>query len=137
MASDTRDQEMISEKVAPVLVARTLKPFDLVVIFVAIVLFINNSAGLQFAGPSVFIFWVVGFATFLITGAFVTAQLGRMFPEEGSLYVWTHKALGPFWGFFAGFVAWWPGPISMVFIGILVAAFLQNFASYFTCSGKP
>ena len=80
MAEKAREQ-MISEKVAPVLVARTLGPFDLVVIFVAIVLFINNAAGVQFAGPSVFIFWIVAFATFLVTGAFVTAQLGRMFPE--------------------------------------------------------
>jgi amino acid transporter len=79
---------MISERIAPTLVARTLGPFDLVVVFVAIVLFINNSAGVQFAGPSMFIFWPIAFATFLITGAFVTAQLGRMFPEEGSLYVW-------------------------------------------------
>jgi amino acid transporter len=124
------DEQMISEKVAPVLVARTLGPFDLVVIFVAIVLFINNAAGVQFAGPSVFIFWIVAFLTFLITGAFVTAQLGRMFPEEGSLYVWTHKVLGPFWGFFAGFVAWWPGPISLVFIGILFANYLQQAAVF-------
>ncbi len=131
------DDQMISERIAPVLVARTLGPFDLVVIFVAIVLFINNAAGVQAAGPSIFIFWILAFATFLITGAFVTAQLGRMFPEEGSLYVWTHKVLGPFWGFFAGFVAWWPGPISLVFIGILVANFLQSFASFFTCHGQP
>ena len=124
------DEKMISEKVAPVLVARTLGPFDLVVIFVGIVLFINNAAGVQFAGPSVFVFWVFAFATFLITGAFVTAQLGRMFPEEGSLYVWTHKVLGPFWGFFAGFVAWWPGPIVMVAAGILVANFIQQVAAF-------
>src|SRR5712691_5325290 len=138
MATQAVDENvMISEKVAPVLVARTLGPFDLVVIFVAIVLFINNSAGVQFAGPSIFIFWIVAFATFLITGGFATAQLGRMFPEEGSLYVWTHKVLGPFWGFFAGFVAWWPGPISLVFIGILVANFLQQFARFFTCNGQP
>lgn len=130
MAARTDENEMISEKVAPVLVARTLGPFDLVVIFVAIVLFIINSAGLQFAGPSVFIFWIVAFATFLITGAFVTAQLGRMFPEEGSLYVWTHKVLGPFWGFFAGFVAWWPGPIVMVASGTLVAAFIHEVAAF-------
>lgn len=129
MATQSEDR-MISEKIAPILVARTLGPFDLVVIFVAIVLFINNSAGVQFAGPSVFIFWVVAFATFLITGGFVTAQLGRMFPEEGSLYVWTHKALGPFWGFFAGFVAWWPGPIVMVAAGILVANFVQQIAAF-------
>ncbi len=124
------DEQMLSEKVAPVLVARTLRPFDLIVIFVSIVLFITNAAGLQFAGPSVFVFWIVAFATFLITGAFVTAQLGRMFPEEGSLYVWTHKVLGPFWGFFAGFVAWWPGPIVMVTCGILVANFLQQVAAF-------
>jgi amino acid transporter len=136
MATQTEEQ-MLSEKIAPVLVARTLGPFDLVVIFVAIVLFINNSAGVQFAGPSMFIFWTLAFATFLITGGFVTAQLGRMFPEEGSLYVWTHKALGPFWGFFAGFVAWWPGPIVMVAAGILVANFAQQVASFFTCGGEP
>ena len=130
MASASDEQVMISEKVAPLLVAKTLGAFDLVVIFVGIVLFINNSAGVQFAGPSVFIFWIIAFATFLITGAFVTAQLGRMFPEEGSLYVWTHKALGPFWGFFAGFVAWWPGPLVMVVAGILVAAFAQQIATF-------
>jgi amino acid transporter len=124
------DERMISEQVAPVLVARTLGSFDLVVIFVAIVLFINNAAGVQFAGPAVFIYWTVAFLTFLITGAFVTAQLGRMFPEEGSLYVWTHKVLGPFWGFFAGFVAWWPGPISLVFIGVLFANYLQQAAVF-------
>ena len=130
MADRTRDDVMISERIAPVLVARTLGPFDLVVIFVAIVLFIINSAAVQAAGPSIYIFWIVAFATFLITGAFVTAQLGRMFPEEGSLYVWTHKALGPFWGFFAGFVAWWPGPLVMVTCGILFANFLQQVAAF-------
>lgn len=126
----TPDGRMVSEEIAPVLVAKTLGPFDLIVIFVAIVLFINNSAGLQAAGPSIFVIWIVAFLTFLITGAFVTAQLGRMFPEEGSLYVWTHKALGPFWGFFAGFVAWWPGPIVMVAAGILVANFIQQVALF-------
>src|SRR5712691_12622781 len=138
MATQAVDENvMISEKIAPALVARTLGPFDLVVIFVAIVLFINNAAGVQFAGPSVFVFWIVAFATFLITGGFVTAQLGRMFPEEGSLYVWTHKALGPFWGFFAGFVAWWPGPIVMVLAGTLVVTFAQQIAAFSTCSGQP
>jgi amino acid transporter len=136
MAAEADDQ-MISEKVAPVLVARTLGPFDLVVIFVAIVLFINNASGVQYAGPSMFIFWIIAFATFLITGGFVTAQLGRMFPEEGSLYVWTHKVLGPFWGFFAGFVAWWPGPLVMVAAGILVANFAQQAAAFFDCDGEP
>jgi glutamate:GABA antiporter len=130
MALGRDERVMVSERVAPVLVARTLGAFDLVVIFVGIVLFIVNSASLQFAGPALFVYWIVAFLTFLITGAFITAHLGRMFPEEGSLYVWTHKALGPFWGFFAGFVAWWPGPIVMMLAGILVVTFAQQIATF-------
>ena len=48
-----------------------------------------------------------------------------MFPQEGSLYVWTQKALGPFWGFFAGFCAWWPGVLVMVATGDAVVTLLQ------------
>ncbi len=113
------ERDMISEKVAPTLVARVLNSFDLVVIFVAIILFIPNASTVQFAGSAAFVFWGLGFLTFLIPGAFVTAQLGRMFPNEGSLYVWTQKALGSFWGFFAGFVAWWPGVLVMILSGTL------------------
>jgi glutamate:GABA antiporter len=134
MAMARDERTMISERVAPVLVAKTLGSFDLVVIFVGIVLFIVNSASLQSAGPSLFVFWIVSFLTFLVTGAFVTAHLGRMFPDEGSLYVWTHKALGPFWGFFAGFVAWWPGPIVMMLAGILVVTFAQQIGTFLDVS---
>jgi glutamate:GABA antiporter len=119
------DRNMISEQVAPTLVSRVLTSFDLVVIFVALVLFIPNSSTVQPAGPASFVFWGLGFLTFLIPGAFVTAQLGRMFPEEGSLYVWTHKALGSFWGFFAGFAAWWPGVLVMILSGSLVVTLSQ------------
>src|SRR6266436_2633879 len=119
------ERDMISEKVAPTLVGRVLNSFDLVVIFVALVLFVSNSSTVQFAGSAIYVFWILGFLTFLIPGALVTAQLGRMFPEEGSLYVWTHKALGKFWGFFAGIVAWWPGVLVMVLTGSLVVSLSQ------------
>ena len=127
------ERDLISERVAPTLVSRVLNSFDLVVIFVALVLFVSNSATVQTAGSAIYVFWFLGFVTFLIPGAFVTAQLGRMFPEEGSLYVWTHKALGSFWGFFAGFVAWWPGVLVMVLTGSLVVSLAQAIhASLFT-----
>ena len=131
MAADMTgdDRTMVSERVAPTLVGRVLNSFDLVVIFVALVLFVSNSATVQSAGSAVYVFWVLGFLTFLIPGAFVTSQLGRMFPEEGSLYVWTHKALGQFWGFFAGFVAWWPGVLVMILSGSLVVSLAQSINS--------
>jgi amino acid transporter len=47
-----------------------------------------------------------------------------MFPGEGSIYLWTHKAFGPFWGFFAGFCAWWPGVLVMVATGVVSITFL-------------
>ena len=125
----TPERTMISETVAPTLVGRVLNSFDLVVIFVALVLFIPNASTVQFAGPAAFVFWGLGFLTFLIPGGFVTAQLGRMFPEEGSLYVWTHKALGSFWGFFAGFAAWWPGVLVMILSGSLVVSLSQSINS--------
>src|SRR5260370_39126181 len=113
------ERDMISEKVAPTLVGRVLNCFDLVVIFVALVLFVSNSSTVQFAGSAIYVFWILGFLTFLIPGALVTAQLGRMFPEEGSLYVWTHKALGKFWGFFAGFAACGAGFLVLIPAGSL------------------
>jgi glutamate:GABA antiporter len=131
MAASRDERTMVSEKIAPVLLTtKSLTAFDLLVIFIGIVLFINNSAGLAPNGPSILIIWALAFLTFLIPGNFVTAQLGRMFPEEGSLYVWTHKALGPFWGFFAGFTAWWPGIFGMVFSGALVVAYTQYLCDF-------
>ncbi len=121
----TRTGELLSERIAPGILPKVLGPFDMVAIFVAIVLFAVNGSVVQPAGPSAFIYWMVGFVTFLIPGAIVTGQLGLMFPGEGSIYVWTHKALGNFWGFFAGFCAWWPGVLVMVATSVLVVNFLQ------------
>jgi glutamate:GABA antiporter len=118
-----RDQ-LLSERVAGGILPRVLNSFDMVAIFVAIVLFITNAAVIQSAGPTAFGWWILGFLAFLIPGAIVTGQLGLMFPGEGSIYLWTHKAFGPFWGFFAGFCAWWPGVLVMVATGVVSITFL-------------
>lgn len=125
MSVKAQERVMASERIAPGMLPRVLNSFDMTVIFVAIVLFIVNAAALQPAGQSAFSFWILGFLVFLIPGALVTAQLGQMFPHEGSLYVWTQKALGPFWGFFAGFCAWWPGILVMVATGDAVVTIWQ------------
>jgi len=119
------DRVMASERIAPGMLPRVLGSFDMVVIFVAVVLFIVQASAVQPAGPAAFSYWILGFLLFLIPGALITAQLGMMFPQEGSLYVWTQKALGPFWGFFAGFCAWWPGVLVMVATGDAVVTLLQ------------
>src|SRR5438045_7725362 len=119
------ERVMISERVAPGMLPRVLNSFDMTIIFVAIVLFIVNASAIQQAHQAAYTYWILGFLAFRIPGSFVTAQLGQMFPQEGSLYVWTQKALGPFWGFFAGFCAWWPGVLVMVATADLVVTIWQ------------
>src|SRR5438067_4764406 len=125
MAQQADERVMISERIAPGMLPRVLNSTDMTIIFLAIVLFIVQASVIQPAGPSAYVYWVLGFLLFLIPGAIVTAQLGQMFPQEGSLYVWTQKALGPFWGFFAGFCAWWPGILVMVATGDAVVTLWQ------------
>jgi len=125
MAQQADERMMISERIAPGMLPRVLNSFDMTIIFVAIVLFIVNASAIQQAHQAAFSYWILGFLFFLVPGALVTAQLGQMFPQEGSLYVWTQKALGPFWGFFAGFCAWWPGILVMVATGDAVVTIWQ------------
>ena len=91
---------------------RLLSRVDLLVLFIVIVLFIPNASVVQAtqgAGAATYLYWVIGTVTFLIPGAIVAGQLNRFMPVDGSIYIWTHRALGPLLGFFAGFCAWFPG----------------------------
>src|SRR5882762_1046087 len=125
VGAPARPGELLSERIAPGILPKVLGRFDMIAIFVAIVLFAVKGSVVQPAGASAFVYWILGFVTFLIPGAIVTGQLGLMFPGEGSIYVWTHKALGNFWGFFAGFCAWWPGVLVMVATSDLVVTIWQ------------
>src|SRR5215475_11097593 len=124
MTTDTDSGGLISERVAGGILPKVLTTFDMVAIFVAIVLLITNAAIIQSAGSAAFGWWIIGFVVFLIPCAIATGQLGVMFPGEGSIYLWTHKAFGAFWGFFAGFCAWWPGVLVMVATGLSTVSFL-------------
>lgn len=120
-------ESLRSERIAGGILPKVLNSFDMVAIFVAIVLFASNAAVVAGgAGPAGYVYWILGFITFLIPGAIVTGQLGLMFPGEGSIYVWTTKAFGAFMGFFAGFCAWWPGVLVMIATGDAVVALIQQ-----------
>jgi len=126
-----------SERIAKGILPKVLNSFDMVAIFIAIVLFITNAPGIAAAGNVAYVYWIMGFVFFLIPGAIVTGQLGLMFPGEGSIYLWTHKAMGHFMGFFAGFCAWWPGILSMIVSGVVVVTFIQHLGSLFNVALVP
>jgi amino acid transporter len=135
-AENTGSNEVLrSERIAGGILPKVLNSFDMVAIFVAIVLFVSNSAVVASgAGPAGYIYWILGFLTFLIPGAIVTGQLGLMFPGEGSIYVWTTKAFGAFMGFFGGFCAWWPGVLVMIATGDAVVALIQQLGTQINSS---
>jgi glutamate:GABA antiporter len=132
-----RNDLLRSERIAGGILPKVLNSFDMVVIVVAIILWIPNSAVMAGAGAAAFIYWGLGFITFLIPGAIVTGQLGLMFPGEGSIYVWTTKAFGRFAGFFAGFCAWWPGIISLIAAGDVVVSLIQHLGTLFKITPPP
>ncbi len=114
-----------SERIAGGILPKVLNTFDMVAIFIAVVLFITNAPGFYGNGPVAISYLVLGFVTFLIPGAIVTGQLGRLFPGEGSIYLWTYKAFGAFTSFLAGFAAWWPGILVMLATGTAITSMLQ------------
>src|SRR3989440_10364577 len=108
---------------------RGLSRVDLFVLFIAIVLFIPNASivqATQGAGAATYLYWVIGTVTFLIPGAIIAGQLNRFMPVDGSIYVWTHRALGPLLGFFAGFCAWFPGVLVLLSTSDSIVTLIQG-----------
>src|SRR5204863_9796567 len=105
---------------------RVLSRVDMLVIFIAIVLFIPNVSIVQGAGSATYLYWVIGTITFLVPGVIVAGQLNRFMPAEGAIYVWTHRALGPLWGFFAAFCAWFPGLLVLLAAADTIVTLIQG-----------
>src|SRR5438034_834228 len=76
VGAPARPGELLSERIAPGILPKVLGRFDMIAIFVAIVLFAVQGSVVQQAGASAFVYWILGFLTFLIPGAIVTGQLG-------------------------------------------------------------
>src|SRR2546425_11095623 len=75
-----------SEQRTGELLPRVLSRVDMLVIFIAIVLFTPNASivqATQGAGIVTYVYWVIGTVTFLLPGAIVTGQLNRFMPVEG------------------------------------------------------
>src|SRR5258708_9356418 len=80
MGEPLRSEQRINE-----FFPRILSRVDLLVLFIAIVLFIPNASIVQQtpgAGAATYLYWVIGALTFLIPGAIVAGQLNRFMRSE-------------------------------------------------------
>ncbi len=108
---------------------QSLKTFDLTMIFVMVMFFVNNPVVTVEAGFASFTYWIIGTLVFFVPCIIATAQLGTMFFHEGSLYNWTQKALGSFWSFFVGVTFWASGVLGIIGSAGLAVSFLQGLNS--------
>lgn len=103
-----------------------LRGRDLLVLCLFSVLLVTNVPVIAGAGGASFIYWCLGFLSFLIPSALVCAQLYRMFPGEGAVYLWANKALGNFWDMLLGFFCnWWPGCIGLTIEALACVTSIQ------------
>ncbi|GHO46330.1 APC family permease [Ktedonospora formicarum] len=116
-----------SEQYIPQVMPKILGTRDLTSTYIIAVFFIVNAATAAQAGAGAFTYLFIGAIAFFLPSALATAQLGRMFPHEGSLYNWTHKAFGGYWSFFIGVGAWFPGVLVMIAGSDAVITLLQSF----------
>lgn len=135
MASSTlsrtanQEQPLPSEEYVSRAMPRIMGTTGMTSIYLVAIFFIVNAATAASGGPAAFTYLFLGAITFFVPSAIATAQLGVMFPNEGSLYNWTHKALGGFMSFFIGFCAWFPGVLVMIAGADIVMSFLQGINS--------
>ena len=118
--------ELPSEEYTTKAMPKVAGPLGLTATFVLIIFFITNTPTAIQAGAGTFTFWVIGAITFFIPCVIATAQLGHMFPHEGSLYNWTHRAFGGYWSFFVAFCAWFPCILLMIVAADAVVGYMQG-----------
>ncbi|HEX4207637.1 MAG TPA: APC family permease [Ktedonobacteraceae bacterium] len=103
-----------------------LGTFDMTAMYLAVIFFIGNAPATATGGVVALTYLGVGGLTFFLPCVIATAQLGAIFPNEGSLYNWTTHALGEFWGFFAGVSFWLPNVLAIVGAADGFVTFLQG-----------
>ena len=118
--------ELPSEQYTIKAMPKVAGPLGLTATFVLIIFFITNTPTVIQAGAGTFTFLVIGGITFFIPCVIATAQLGHMFPFEGSLYNWTHRAFGGYWSFFVAFCAWLPCILLMIVAADVVVGYLHG-----------
>src|SRR2546423_10788556 len=71
-----------SEQRTGELLPRLLSRVDMLVIFIAIVLFIPNASIVQGAGSATYLYWVIGTVTFLVPGVIIAGHLNGLMPPD-------------------------------------------------------
>ncbi len=110
---------------------KVLNLFDIILMTVTAnfgIRWIAIAAGI---GPSSIIFWIFGALLFFLPLAIISAQMSRIYPEEGGIYAWVSHTLGTKNGFIVAWLYW----VNNIFYYPAVLIFLASNFAYFI--GRP
>jgi amino acid transporter len=123
--NDKAQEPLLSESYVPQTMPSILGSFDMTAMFVcALFLLTMVSIGIS-RGVASLTYIVVSCIVFFVPCVIATAQLGIMFPSEGSLYTWTYKVLGSSWSLFIGLCSLLTGMLAVVTSAHIFVVILQ------------
>jgi len=123
--SSSEKELMLAELVPPRVLPRVLSRFDLTTIYFALIFGSYGAAQMAGKGWAGISMMTLAAVTFLLPCALVSYELGTLFPGEGGIYIWAHKAFGPIHGFIAGWLSWAPIFLLLPLGATVIVAHLQ------------
>ena len=102
------NEQMLVEQMAPTILPRSLGRFDLTAIYFAAIFASYGAAQMASLGWAAIPMLIMAALVFLVPCALAAFELGTLFPGEGGIYIWAHKAFGPLHGFISGWLSWVP-----------------------------
>ena len=110
----------------PVTLRRELRLRDLVFFDICAIISLRWVAAAAHAGPASFVLWIIAALCFFLPCAITVSRLGRRFPEEGGMYIWTKRTFNDRhaflcgWFYFLSTVLYFP---SLLLAGIGMSAY--------------
>ena len=96
----------MSDRRAASQIPRTLGRWDLVLLKIVAIVNINNVPAVAVYGWTSLGLWLLAFLAFFVPEAVAVLTLGRRYPGEGGIYLWTRREFGEAHGFLSGWCYW-------------------------------
>lgn len=112
---------------------KTLRQRDLVLFTVSAILLLDTLTAAASVGTPALFWWLFLGLVFFIPFAFVCAEMGCSYPEQGGIYAWIRDAFGGRWASRATWCYWvntavWLPAIFILFAGIFTQLFTPGLA---------